>query len=418
MLPSSFSQLTDLQVIELKQNRLHTLPSLINLVNLTYMDVRENELTQFPALPSSSSSASELSSSSTYGAGRGRDARSSRNNTANAMKQPLSAGVKLHTIHAGFNRLTDLSPIHVCTSLSTLEVRDNHIKEIPVSLLNLPLKHIDVANNDIADLPAELGVMECLNVLVLDGNPLKRIPRSKLTQGIQHIKKYLRARMPDAHASSSGNSSSSTSASSSLSAANSDVVYAIRSSSSPSIINLKDKKLVEVPQEIYPSSSEMALARPLHELDLSANRISSLPAEFADHFHNTLRVLKLSANDLNTSARALSPRGGMAPLYRLTLLQELDLSNNQLAELPSAFSHFRELHTLDLRRNQFYSLPTVLLGLPRLSSLLMGYNKLQSLPSLQRLAGSLCILDVSNNSITGAFLVFICSRCMRAAVYT
>jgi Leucine-rich repeat (LRR) protein len=60
------------------------------------------------------------------------------------------------------------------------------------------LKHLDISNNNISSLPPELGLLEpTLEVLRLDGNPLRSIRRPILERGTKAVLNYLKDRLPD-----------------------------------------------------------------------------------------------------------------------------------------------------------------------------------------------------------------------------
>ena len=53
------------------------------------------------------------------------------------------------------------------------------------------------SNNQLRDVPPELGHLTTLNSLLLDGNPIKSIRRTLLTGGTPALLKYLRSRCDD-----------------------------------------------------------------------------------------------------------------------------------------------------------------------------------------------------------------------------
>lgn len=68
-------------------------------------------------------------------------------------------------------------------------------------------------------------------------------------------------------------------------------------------------------------------------------------------------------------------------LFELTeTLEVLDLSNNQLHELPNDFSRFQKLHTLFLSNNAFEVFPSVLAELPLLSMIAFKACRIQHIP--------------------------------------
>ncbi|EEY54845.1 uncharacterized protein PITG_08406 [Phytophthora infestans T30-4] len=70
-------------------------------------------------------------------------------------------------------------------------------------------------------------------------------------------------------------------------------------------------------------------------------------------------------------------------LERVPRLQRLDLSNNQLRDLPDAVYALQSLETLDLQQNRLTSLPTDVHKLTQLETLDIRHNKLETLPVQQ-----------------------------------
>ena len=57
------------------------------------------------------------------------------------------------------------------------------------------LKTLDISNNDLSDLPSELGLLPQLVRIQLEGNPLKCIRQNIRTSGAEALKKYLKDRI-------------------------------------------------------------------------------------------------------------------------------------------------------------------------------------------------------------------------------
>ena len=54
---------------------------------------------------------------------------------------------------------------------------------------------LDVTNNDLNDIPSELGLVRTLNKLVITGNMLRRMKRSVAEDTVENMKKYLKSRL-------------------------------------------------------------------------------------------------------------------------------------------------------------------------------------------------------------------------------
>lgn len=116
------------------------------------------------------------------------------NRIANFSEMPWSE--RLDTIALSFNRLTEFSDFDKCPNLSVLTLSDNKIKRISGDIVKLQkLKTLDLSNNDLPDLPSELGFVDGLVRLQVEGNPLKAIRQNIRAGGVNAIKKYLKDRM-------------------------------------------------------------------------------------------------------------------------------------------------------------------------------------------------------------------------------
>ena len=153
-------------------------------------------------------------------------------------------------------------------------------------------------------------------------------------------------------------------------------------------LDLSENSLTTLPPGIF--SDLTALTR----LDLFDNSLTTLsPGVFSDL--TALTRLDLGFNDLTTS---MVSRSGLNALTNLTIL---DLSANQLGELPSdIFAGLTALRTLTLDQNQLTALPARLLsGLTALRTLTLNQNQLTALPAgLFSGLGMLRGVDMSGNT--------------------
>jgi Leucine-rich repeat (LRR) protein len=76
-------------------------------------------------------------------------------------------------------------------NLRSLDLRRNHLQEIPVELTYLQLTFLDLAANRMSSLPVELRFMITLVDLYLEENPLTCPPANLCGRGRVHIFKYL-----------------------------------------------------------------------------------------------------------------------------------------------------------------------------------------------------------------------------------
>ena len=61
-----------------------------------------------------------------------------------------------------------------------------------IYVFQVQLERLDVTNNDLSGLPAELGALRDVKAIVLDGNPMRKIRRDIITRGTMAIMQHLR----------------------------------------------------------------------------------------------------------------------------------------------------------------------------------------------------------------------------------
>lgn len=103
---------------------------------------------------------------------------------------------KLDILALSFNRLTEFDDFDRCPNLTVLILNDNKIKKISQNIIKVrQLKTLDLSNNDLPDLPSEIGFISSLVRLQIEGNPLKAIRQNIRASGTNLLKNYLRDRM-------------------------------------------------------------------------------------------------------------------------------------------------------------------------------------------------------------------------------
>lgn len=154
------------------------------------------------------------------------------------------------------------------------------------------------------------------------------------------------------------------------------------------VLNLKGKKITEIPEEIEKLPN-------LLELDLSNNLISEIPKEIGKL--GNLRILRLEKNKIATISNEIG---------NLARLEILDLSKNKILEIPEPITKMIKLRILNLKSNKISCisgdaghLDFRSANLRRLQDLNLSKNKIKIVVGIQQLT-SLQFLDLSRNEIS------------------
>jgi Leucine-rich repeat (LRR) protein len=137
------------------------------------------------------------------------------------------------------------------------------------------------------------------------------------------------------------------------------------------------------------SFTSQAQQRLLNEEDLDKEPVFIFLAEA---LKNPTKVYKL-----NLSRQQLKeiPK----EIYQFVNLQRIDLSYNNITEIPKEIGLLKNLQSLDLTKNQIKELPATISLLIHLDEFLMGDNLLQKIPDGMLKLKRLTLLELENNKI-------------------
>lgn len=139
-------------------------------------------------------------------------------------------------------------------------------------------------------------------------------------------------------------------------------------------LNLENKRLMVLPHELK------LLSPVLVSLQLSHNDFNVLPTDLI--YLTRLKRLNLGNNQLTV----VHPEHfGVFARATGEHLEELNLSGNQMGQVPKAIGKFRGLRGLDLSDNHFYKLPLTLSKLASLHRLNLSKNRLGQFPKVETL---------------------------------
>ncbi|KAI9021465.1 hypothetical protein CLU79DRAFT_703168 [Phycomyces nitens] len=235
------------------------------------------------------------------------------------------------------NQLQDLPhSLSQLRNLTHVQMPHNNLEYMPNVLLDMPqLRELDMSHNQLTELPA-MDSLGRLEILLLGNNKLRSLPES-LGQ-LSQLRK----------------------------------------------LHVNDNQLTELPP--------MEAWQRLEELLVSQNRLTILFSDYplpsltrVDARHNQLKELSESSLELPKLVEILLSHNtlGNADLRMLTCapqLQALDLSWNDLDDLPPAVFEIQSLRRLDLGSNRFMSLPCRIGSLVDLQILTWEGNPMRSVP--------------------------------------
>ncbi|XP_067932916.1 leucine-rich repeat-containing protein 1-like [Watersipora subatra] len=228
------------------------------------------------------------------------------------------------------------------TSLEELDLSNNWINELPDSLSHLTsMRKLDLSSNPIKVLPESITALSSLEELDLSRCKIRQLPGSfiKLQKlKVLRITGYLKTSIPHG--------------------------------------------LQTVPEVVTKLTS-------LEELDLSNNYIKKLPDSFIQL--QKLKVLRI------TGYSELSIPHGLQTVpevvTKLTSLKELDLSHNQINELPDRLDSLTSMRKLNLSSNPMKVLPESITALSSLKELDLSDCRISQLPDSQAQSQARAVLS-------------------------
>ncbi|CAH2311008.1 leucine-rich repeat-containing 40 [Pelobates cultripes] len=122
-----------------------------------------------------------------------------RNNLLMSLPEEMEAMTRLQSVILSFNRFKTFPDVlYRMPTLETILISTNQIGFVdPLQLKKLTkLSTLDLQNNDILQVPPELGNCESLRALHLEGNPFRNPRAAILSKGTAAILEYLRSRIP------------------------------------------------------------------------------------------------------------------------------------------------------------------------------------------------------------------------------
>ena len=109
---------------------------------------------------------------------------------------PILVCPLLKELYLGYNKMLSPPPnaLEHCPALQMLDASNNAWNDVACVLACPDLSRLDIQNNNLSNLPPQLGFFKKLTALVLDGNPMRAIRRDVVAKGTVELMKYLRSR--------------------------------------------------------------------------------------------------------------------------------------------------------------------------------------------------------------------------------
>ena len=266
----------------------------------------------------------------------------------------LEEFTEVRTLNLSNNEIGDLRPLMRLSKLETLNLAGNEIQDLR-PLLGLPmLKKLDVSDNLIVE-TATVGAISTLEELNLSGNRIGEFSglgklsklsnldlsntgvRDAVLPTLYGLKSLIRLNLQENSGLSDRAISSLKAAVSGCTILTSELVYEVEFAGHTV---RSDEKHLAFPAGGITDLTGLNRLNRLEELDLSNNEIANLYAFQVCACRETLRTLNLSGNRISD----------ISPLNTLTVLEELDLSNN-LIEITVGLERMTSLKRLNLSGN-------------------------------------------------------------------
>ncbi|KAL1963270.1 hypothetical protein VTN77DRAFT_8493 [Rasamsonia byssochlamydoides] len=394
-LPDSFSDLTSLKVLNLSENQFRSLPfETLSRLPLIEINAAGNKL-QGSLMPSS---VHRFETLQTLDVARNALERLSENDTFDF------PNLKILAVDA--NRLKSLPCMSSWRSLLRLSAEDNSIAALPDGFLELDnLKYVDLTANDLSRLDERIGLMENLATFRIANNPLRE--RKFLNMDTEDLKRDLRNRCaPALEEAKRGSSGSDEAEGVERDGEEEEEEGSVETEftlapESPSHLNhwkvkpggVLDRSSTDMLELNVDEIKPLISSHDIKCLYIQRNKLQSFPVPALSLIANTLTDLDLSHNPLNSDAL-------FSASVSLPHLQSLNLSTTGLTSLDLLQENLSapSLKFLDVSNNRLTGpLPFVRRTYSNLITFLAADNKISSL-EFESVQG-LQVLDVSNNNI-------------------
>eukprot|EP01091_Cochliopodium_minus_P011097 TRINITY_DN3082_c0_g1_i1.p1 TRINITY_DN3082_c0_g1~~TRINITY_DN3082_c0_g1_i1.p1 ORF type:complete len:926 (-),score=180.71 TRINITY_DN3082_c0_g1_i1:115-2892(-) len=389
ILPGDLDQLQKLQRIDLSFNYLKSLPNLKNLANLTSIVFNDNYIEEIDNLPITISDIKSI-----YNNIKTIKQNYTHLKKVEIMKSDLES-IDCECLMASANTLyhLDLSKNNIASLsdnffslkfLSTLNLSGNKLESLPNLFSSLEkLTNLDISRNMLKSF-SEVCSAPKLKFLRLHNNEIEKFPPElvKLTEVLELDLSYNRIEEITNEILSMSKLS----------------IFWIDSNNLKNLWPYKEENALvlnrESPNHILvdikeQNSSENTYTMVISDFSAWGNRIKEIPSYFFTDLHTNLQRLNLSLNEIEELP---------STIQLATNLRKLIVGHNRLKVFPDTFVDLKALGELSVPGNRIETIDNLVL--PSLSSIVISNNSLKELPmDLATKFSSLQTLVANNNLI-------------------
>ncbi|XP_046614676.1 leucine-rich repeat-containing protein 40-like isoform X1 [Neodiprion virginianus] len=372
-LPVGMGYLVRLVTLDLSHNMLKELPpDIMSMRALKKLDVSVNQLEDVPPM------------------GELRRIEVLMLHTNNLSTSPDTNGcTALCELHLGNNKISEIDVLSLESMghLKTLILGNNKIEMIPEEIVQLcNLERLDLSNNNIVkvtcSIPSCICFMPNLHTLLIDGNNIRNIRRDVIQCGTSRLLRYLRESMsvqdlgsnmmylpfsktpgqlPDKYALKNGKY---------LSLANQnlgeipDSIAQDAFEAEVTSIDLSKNQFKEFPLSLF-------IVTTVKELKVACNRLQCLPDLVGDKFKH-LQFMDISNNQLSSLPDSIA---------MLIHLREINIAYNRFVDIPECIYDVPGLEILIANNNKIEKIDVMHLSkLKRLANLDLSNNNIGNVP--------------------------------------
>lgn len=379
-MPKTLSEVTSLKYLYLNNNGwtdlLDVFPdieALANLEELEVLDLRDNQLKTIPEAIGKLQSLKRLNLNS---------------NKINDIPESLGNLLKLVSLNLSKNKLTRIPDIFSqLQSLEELRISNNQLEMLPESIGTLSnLKILDLASNNLLYLPKNIENLNSLNNLRLSSNNLREIPEN--LANLAKLNKLNLANNLISHIPSNFE----------------DLIARCE-------LDIKNNPITHFPDFIIkPLVKNYAqLNIPNEEREALAYLEALLGETLSSYSWGQVGFIVRQGNV--TELRIPNQKLKEVPeiISRFTELQRLQLHENDFSELPDVIGMLQNLVELNLKGNNFTSIPNVILKITTLEKLDLTDNPITDyhiLPDLLQLLSLKSVkIRIDHPDVVPAFLL-------------